>query len=457
MHAQKIVFAMCLNACNIIISCEFNSLLYYSSRSVGYGTPELVKSCQDNLVHTNKSVDVLNSTSKTLNHRSDIENANNTVFYPLIDNSPVELIKTINRNETSGITTNMSQVEIVNCISDLNLNETNPSYNSNLSTVTNEPEPVVFKNNYNINEIADDLIKLKNLKGAVDNVNLNCSNNSLNSDNLSSPMQTSTDVFLDSELLSTDLTSNDSQSPKNLQNNKSNDLIEKNSFVKDCIDDKSSIYASNETFSNIKSEESLLNSEDSCDSSPVHKQTKEYKKTVNRHKNKKYFGLKTLQSILNKRDGYSDVSSTGSDIGEDLIVLKKIDSNKSISANKDSQKIIDLKINEKVTTLYNDRAEVITSNEENVHNFFSDIFTKNTSLDNNVSITVSKTAGTKKQFKMQGQNLRVGKALRLCPNDELHSNTEFDQKREKFLARYVYNTNSVSVDGVGDPDFGTPV
>lgn len=313
--------------------------------------------------------------------------------------------------------------------------------------------------------------------------NLNCSTNSLVSDNLSSPMQTSTDVFLDSEIFSTDAASNDSHSPKNIQNidtennkkpgfNTQNNLLEVKRFNEFCLSyNKPVLYASNDNFSNPKSDQSLLNSAESCDSSPVHKVNREYKKVPKKYKTKKHFGVKTLQSIFSRRDGYSDISSTASEIGDDVVINKNLYSSKSDSPTHitEIQAESSIECNDiqdsSDTAVYkctnNSVSETSPQFEENIHNFLSETFSKNFTTEQNVSsITINKSTGNKKYFKLNGQNLRIGKALRLCPNDEYSDqplSPDNDQKKEKLLARYVYNSNLFSVDGIGDPDFGTPV
>ncbi|XP_044267174.1 uncharacterized protein LOC123012979 [Tribolium madens] len=287
-----------------------------------------------------------------------------------------------------------------------------------------------------IDNATNNVIKLEDFKKVdiIDDENFNCSTNSLNSENFSSPMQTSADVFLDSELLSTDVASNDSQSPKNIQVESTTKATFTYQEPKFCP--KPQIYTSNESLSNPKSDQSLLNSAESCGSSPVHKShNRDYKKVQRKHK-KKYFGVKTLQSIFNKHDGYSDISSTASELGDELLEPK------------DKEK----------ETSYKVYTETSPQFEENIHNILTDIFVKNFSTESNVaSISLSKPIGTKKYFSLHGQNLRVGKALRLCPNEDYSEQVENEQRKEKLLARYVYNANSINADGVGDPDFGTPV
>lgn len=298
--------------------------------------------------------------------------------------------------------------------------------------------------------------------------NLNCSSNSLNSENLSSPMQTSTDMFLDSEILSTDIASNDSQSPKNLEKkvkqvSDSGSLLEMKKFNEFCFNHKkSSLYGSIETFSNTKSDESLLNSADSCDSSPIHKANRDYKKVQRRYKTKKYFGVKTLQSIFSKHGGYSDVSSTASDFGEEFLMNNKPESCYKEIDNEPITNIIPVT---NANTQNNNPETESTSNfrynmsdttpqfEENIHQILSEMFRRNFE-----SQKLENGAVSSKNLPLR-RSLRVGKALRLCPNEEVKYNgsTEIDLKREKLLARYVYNANCLNAEGVGDPDFGTPV
>lgn len=306
-----------------------------------------------------------------------------------------------------------------------------------------------------VDNATSNVIKLENFKRVdvfsnMDN-HFNTSTNSLNSENLSSPMQTSTDVYLDSEVLSTDMASNDSHSPKNLQTQNDQPAFDYKDRVLD-IDlikyfvKQPQLYTSNESLSNAKTDQSLLNSGGSCDSSPLHKLNRDYKKQK-KHK-KKYFGVKTLQSIFNKHDGYSDVSTTASENGDEVShhEPKRVEekTQPASTTNKDHP-------------LY---PETSPQFEENIHTLLSDIFLKNFSPGleqacSNVSLT--KSIGSKKYFSLHGQNLRVGKALTLCPNEQYTDIVENEQRKEKLLARYVYNANSINADGVGDPDFGTPV
>lgn len=300
-----------------------------------------------------------------------------------------------------------------------------------------------------IDNVTNNIIKLENFKkvdvlSTIDN-NYNTSTNSLNSENLSSPMQTSTDIYLDSEIVSTDIASNDSQSPKILQTESFEakfsyeDSLVSVSKTEENFTSQLKKYISNDSLSVAKSDQSLLNSEDSCGSSPVHKPGRDYKKQK-KHK-KKYFGVKTLQSIFNKHDGYSDISTTASEFGDDppqpRQEIKKLEPEPHVQK-------------------YSDMSPHF---EENIHSLLSDIFVKHfpvMSSEQTASLNLNRAVGTKKYFSLHGQNLRVGKALRLCPNEELVDN-DSEQKKEKLLARYVYNSNSLSADGVGDPDFGTPV
>lgn len=279
-----------------------------------------------------------------------------------------------------------------------------------------------------IDNRTDNIIKLEDFKKTNDiEDNLNCSTNSLNSENLSSPMQTSTDMFLES----TDVASNDSQSPKIVQNDTENGVLEMQKFNEFCFNVSNS--------SDTKSDKSLLNS--SSDSSPIHRTNRDYKK----RKPKKYFGVKTLQSIFSNRNGgYSDISSTAS---EEPKAENAMENN---GEDTDANNAIALLKNNAVLS------ETSPEFEENIHTFLSDLFVKNFSLPEPMSVA-NKSAGSRRYFSLHGQNLRVGKALRLCPNDELLEKMENEQRKEKLLARYVYNANACGGDGVGDPDFGTPV
>lgn len=301
-----------------------------------------------------------------------------------------------------------------------------------------------------LDNVTNNIIKLEHFKkvdvfSTLDN-NCNTSTNSLNSENLSSPMQTSTDVYLDSEILSTtDMASNDSQSPKNLQTEAGKQTFEKLELQKfNNISSKPDMYHSNDSLSNPKSDQSLLNSEESCGSSPLHKVNREYKKQ-RKHK-KRHFGVKTLQSIFHKHDGYSDISTTASEIGDEP----------SSQEPKKSETRTEV-VPHKSPPAY---TETSPQFEENIHNLLSDIFLKSfpqNSDQMSSSISLSRSVGTKKYFSFHGQNLRVGKALRLCPNEDYSDMVESEQRKEKLLARYVYKANTLNADGVGDPDFGTPV
>lgn len=304
-----------------------------------------------------------------------------------------------------------------------------------------------------LDNVTNNIIRLEDFKkvdvfSMIDN-NCNTSTNSLNSENLSSPMQTSTDVYLDSEVLSTtDLASNDSQSPKNLQtgNGKPKSLSKENIQHFNKLLNEEDDFGSNDSLSNPKSDQSLLNSEDSASSSPLRNVSRDYKKQ-RKHK-KKHFGVKTLQSIFSRTDGYSDISTTASEIGEESV---------SPQEHKPMQKQEASKL-EAVTYKPppSQYPEPSAQFEQNIHNILSDIFLKSFPLSADQA-SVSKAIGTKKYFSLHGQNLRVGKALRLCPNEEYSNSLDNEQRKEKLLARYVYKANSVNVDGVGDPDFGTPV
>ncbi|KAF5281258.1 hypothetical protein FQA39_LY05144 [Lamprigera yunnana] len=328
---------------------------------------------------------------------------------------------------------------VINATDNKNPEDTNEINVNICDTLNGEilTDNYVNQQNNNIDKI--DLKKHRN----CNEENLNCSTNSLVSDNLSSPMQTSTDVFLDSEHLSTDAASNDSHSPKSTEKKSEISLLEMKRFNEFCLSHQSNLYTSNENMSNIKSDQSLLNTDESCDSSPLHKINCDYKKTTKKYKSKKHFGVKTLQSIFSRYDGYSDISSTASELGEENINDKK--------ENDECSEIAP----------FTNKPEISSQFEENIHQFLSETFSKNFSnLDSNVSsITINKSTGTKKFFKLNGQNLRIGKALRLCPNDDFSDkgSSDTDQKKDKLLARYVYNSNLLSVDGIGDPDFGTPV
>ncbi|KAK5646867.1 hypothetical protein RI129_005331 [Pyrocoelia pectoralis] len=344
---------------------------------------------------------------------------------------------------------------------DNNLDTQIGEINSNIIETINEyslnEENMLINDNYSHNKVINNSCvdnsrpKMENLKKCENgDENLNCSTNSLVSDNLSSPMQTSTDVFLDSEILSTDAASNDSHSPKSTEKkaDAQSNLLEIKRFNEFCLTyNQSGLYASNENVSNAKSDQSLLNSAESCDSSPLHKINRDYKKPPKKYKSKKHFGVKTLQSIFSRHDGYSDISSTASELDD---ITKSVDA---------AEKQEDQSYTEDVS-FKNGTSETCPQFEENLHHFLSETFSKNfSSLDSNASITINKSTGTKKFFKLNGQHLRIGKALRLCPNDELgdKAGSDNDQKKDKLLARYVYNSNLVSVDGIGDPDFGTPV
>lgn len=288
--------------------------------------------------------------------------------------------------------------------------------------------------------------------------NFNCSANSLISDNLSSPMQTSTDVYVDSEILSTDMASNDSHSPKNLKQSEAAHYDQNQDIER--ISEFPEKSLSVESLSQVKSDKSLLNSEESDCGSPVHKTNRNYKKQ--KKVRKKYFGVKTLQSIFNRYDGYSDVSTTASELGEDIAVPSV---SHCIPSNVELPRPPPITVSAPTKPTNNQKpppkvvcADTSSHFEEQVHSIISDILTKShinpTPL---LKTTKHSLVPSKKHFSLNGQNLRVGKALRLCPNDEAMESYSQDQKKEKLLARYVYNANFLNVDGVGDPDFGTPV
>lgn len=334
-------------------------------------------------------------------------------------------------------TDNGNEDEYKNTTDEKLSNILNQNSNNNKSQVSEDIYNIDTTDLVLIDNSTNNIIKLENFK-KVDvfsnmNDNFNTSTNSLNSENLSSPMQTSTDVYLDSEILSTD-----SQSPKNLQLEAG--AIKSNFSYEEIgkIDDKPKLYASNESLSNPKSDQSLLNSAESCGSSPLRKPNRDYKKQ--RKQKKKYFGVKTLQSIFSKRDGYSDISTTASELGDE----KEEPEAKPEPAFK-------------CNAVY--APETSPQFEENIHNLLSDIFIKSFAANDQpaANVSISKPTGTKKYFSLHGQNLRVGKALRLCPNEDYSDVLENEQRKEKLLARYVYNANSLNGDGVGDPDFGTPV
>lgn len=303
-----------------------------------------------------------------------------------------------------------------------------------------------------LDNVTNNIIKLEDFKkvdvfSMIDN-NFNTSTNSLNSENLSSPMQTSTDVYLDSEVLSTtDVASNDSQSPKNLQadNGKPKPFSKENIQQFNKLLNEQDDFGSNDSLSNPKSDQSLLNSEDSDSSSPLRNVSRDYKKQK-KHK-KKHFGVKTLQSIFSRADGYSDISTTASEMGEDSA---------SPQEHKQPQKQNASKLEAVTYKPPSQYPEPSAQFEQNIHNILSDIFLKSFPLSADQT-PASKAIGTKKYFSLHGQNLRVGKALRLCPNEEYSNSLDNEQRKEKLLARYVYKANNVNVDGVGDPDFGTPV
>ncbi|XP_019867271.2 uncharacterized protein LOC109596213 isoform X2 [Aethina tumida] len=433
---------------------------------------------------------------------SEIKNAQNLLDINTPETETCKDIYNYNLNCTNDNLTDIFKKQIIkdDKISDV-LNCDNLCLNRNsitdqLTTLSNQNIATDETNTVNdlilIDNAKNNVIKLENFKKVqvlCNDDNFNCSTNSLNSENLSSPMQTSADVYLDSEVLSTDIASNDSQSPKNQQsqpkpedfssfktssdslgNLKSNNdvffgnmsFIDKHSPV--AKDRNSEAYGSNDSLSNPKSDQSLLNSGESCGSSPVRKTNRDYRKQ-RKHK-KKYFGVKTLQSIFNKHDGYSDISTTASEFGDEPEQLKP----------RQNQKIVEIEekkaeqpepaksvVKEISSVKWNNSSETTQQFEENIHTFLSDIFQRNFTAStapepaNVVNLSVNRPTGTKKYFSLHGQHLRVGKALRLCPNEDYKDIAENEQRKEKLLARYVYNANCFNADGVGDPDFGTPV
>ncbi|KAJ8961323.1 hypothetical protein NQ317_012388, partial [Molorchus minor] len=317
-------------------------------------------------------------------------------------------------------------------ILDHNLNN-NPSPRKVIKNTPNNLYNIDTTDLVLVDNATNNIIKLEHFKKVdlfsnIDD-NFNTSTNSLNSENLSSPMQTSTDVYLDSEILSTDLASNDSQSPKNLQTEanvkKANFDYETNIIEVEKVSEffsKPKIYLSNESLSNPKSDQSLL---DSADTQQGVQKTEETQK--------KYFGVKTLQNIFTKRDGYSDISTTASELGDDpfpqekpVIKPKEVDSKLAPADNN----VCVYKNNPTYAP------ETSPQFEENIHNLLSDIFIKSFTSNSEVNasnVSMSKPIGSKKYFSLHGQNLRVGKALRLCPNDDYTDSVENTQRKEKLL------------------------
>lgn len=376
-----------------------------------------------------------------------------------------------NGNITYTTTTNKDEEEITTTATLQLHNSNNNTLPDNITKFSDNLSNVDTSELVLLDNATNNIIKLEDFKkvDVFSNMesNFNCSANSLVSDNLSSPMQTSTDVYLDSEILSTDIASNDSHSPKNLQTettknnaafNYDNNIIEIEKINE--FPEKPQLYLSNESISNVKSDQSLLNSDESGSSSPVHKLNRNYKKQ--KKVRKKYFGVKTLQSIFNKHDGYSDISTTASELGEETplsplerpsVSVKLINSPRPTPLPK--PELTDKPKSTKIPILC---PETSPQFEEHVHSIISDILTKS-QIDPAPILKPTKPsiAPSKKYFSLHGQNLRVSKALRLCPNEDLNEVVDQDQRKEKLLARYVYNANSLNVDGVGDPDFGTPV
>lgn len=350
------------------------------------------------------------------------------------------------------------------------LNPNNNFLSGNITKFSNDLSNVDTSELVLLDNATNNIIKLENFK-KVDvfstmESNFNCSANSLISDNLSSSMQTSTDVYVDSEILSTDIASNDSHSPKNLQSTKTDNAFNYDNNVIEIekvsdFAEKPQLYLSHESLSNAKSDHSLLNSDESGSSSPINKTNRNYKKQ--KKLRKKYFGVKTLQSIFSKHDGYSDISTTASELGEEvpLSPLEKPASSLKAISSPSAAAISKPELPEPERLKMSNMICPDTSPqfEEHVHSIISDILTKS-HIDPGPVLKTSKPSlgsSTKKYFSLHGQNLRVSKAIRLCPNEDLNEVVDQDQRKEKLLARYVYNANSLNVDGVGDPDFGTPV
>lgn len=380
-----------------------------------------------------------------------------------------------------------------------------------------EPNPILTTN-LTINDNNDNAItKQRNETNLIDLID---SNDSLNSVNYSSPMQTSCDP-IDSELISNDLTSsNDSEVSK------IDSEMSKNDFKTSEIDGKSTennfkqnilsietendgIYAPTDTFfQDISDDDDVSNDEDDdffANRSLNKRTTNNKKRKKNKQKMCKFLGVKTLQNIFSKYDGYSDLSSSSdfceqadnfcdetddfceeADESETLLLsnTKQKTSTSAIArpmasvSEKSEFKLINT--NDSTSILGTDeivpeeaeaepeKPEMETSQqfEQNIHTILTEMFTKNfppnfeilrnnqTSShcyqQNKQSLNNVNNNNTKKQ-------LRIGKALRLCPNEATTNLTE-NERKEKLLARYVYNANSIStLDGVGDPDFGTPV
>ncbi|XP_060517759.1 Golgi-associated PDZ and coiled-coil motif-containing protein-like [Cylas formicarius] len=376
-----------------------------------------------------------NDEVSSANHANEIKGSQaNTPTAPRTpDSQPVSrLSQTTPEHTNLNAATNNGTVQPIKKIDEISTNNTNNNQLDNITKFSDDLTTVDTMDLILLDNSTNNIINLGEFK-KVDVLpdiesNFNCSVNSLNS-NMSSPMQTSTDVYLDSEVLSTDVTSNDSQSPKVIQTDAVKTAA---SFSYDnCIKNSVSI----QSLSNPKSDQSLLNSDDSSSGSPVHKLNKHYKKQ--KKVKKKYFGVKTLQSIFN-RQGYSDISTTASEIGDEQS-LHCEENTTEASNNKPT---------------YTDTSPQF---EENVHSILSDIFLKSNIEPASLTKFSRQIQSSKKYFSMHGHNLRVSKAIRLCPNENLPENDDADQRKDKLLARYVYNANSVNVDGVGDPDFGTPV
>ncbi|XP_025829519.1 probable serine/threonine-protein kinase DDB_G0282963 isoform X1 [Agrilus planipennis] len=371
------------------------------------------------------------------------------------NNTPTNSTKTINDNTT---TTELITDEV-------NSNNIPLNMESKTETFTNSIENLQYRLNKTVEFYSktNKNIDLAQKTTSVDNKeeNLNCSTNSLVSENLSSPMQTSADIFLDSEILSTDVASNDSHSPKNIQNidkvdqhddetDKFGKLIEIKRFNEFCLEAKRSNVCNyeEEDLSNPRSDQSLLNSaSESCDSSPLHKTSLDYKKKA---KNKKYFGMKTLQNIFARHNGYSDISSTASEMGDDNKEIAYDDGAKITKQEENYSEIQHENIVDSTKQKIISTADDITAQfEENIHAFLSETFSKSKLFLDQA------TNGMKIYPRQQSHSMRIGKALRLTNDDQ----TEIiisENNKDKYT-RYVSGSNTTNIEGIGDPSFGTPV
>ncbi|KAH1013854.1 hypothetical protein HUJ04_002790 [Dendroctonus ponderosae] len=386
--------------------------------------------------------------------RNSMENVETLSVLDNTNNGDVICLPTINKQETDRLQLH---------------NSNNNFLPDNITKFSNDLSNVDTSELVLLDNATNNIIKLEDFK-KVDvfstmGSNFNCSVNSLISDNLSSSMQTSTDVYVDSEILSTDIASSDSQSPKNESTKTDNAFNYDNNVIEiekvSEFAEKSQLYLSHESLSKAKSDQSLLNSDESGSSSPINKTNRNYKKQ--KKLRKKYFGVKTLQSIFSKYDRYSDISTTASELGEEvpLSPRKKPGSSLKIVSAPSVAAVSKSELPEperpKIPNII--CQDTSPQFEEHVHNIISDILTKS-HIDPGPVLKASKPSlgsSSKKYFSLHGQNLRVSKAIRLCPNEDMNEVVDQDQRKEKLLARYVYNANSLNVDGVGDPDFGTPV